>query len=301
MILSAILTCSSSLFAQNNAEAPRSSFSRNSFWTETVINGRITDKWKWQLDYQYRRQSDASDVKDASKNPFQNKFQHVYRPWVHYQMNENIRFSLSPIGFWESFTPPGEAGGVTKIQPELRICPQITLTNKIGRVIIDQRYRYEYRLLGKKVNEEAGNEFGYHQGANFDGAFSKNRARYFLRATVPLGKHTKLENNTFYITTWNELFVAFGKNTNSDKIWDQNRTFCMLGYKPNMDFPMRFELGYGLQYANRISSSLDQTSVPGTTLTKETGNKIEHNNILQVYVIFENFNELFKSKKKKTN
>lgn len=271
------------------AQDQRKAFSRNSFWTETVINGVIQNQWRWQLDYQYRRMSDASDVPNASGNLFKNSFQHVYRPWIHYQLNDNIRLSLSPIGFWETFSPAAESGGTQKIQPEFRICPQLTTTSRIGRVIIDNRYRYEFRLVGMKVNEKIG-EFGYSQGMDFPEENKKMRMRYFFRAIIPLGDHQKLEDNTFYIAAWNEVFLSFGKNVNNDKIWDQNRTFCLLGYKPAMKFPMRFELGYGLQVANRFTSTYENG------VLTETGHQIEDNNILQVYVIVENFNLLFAKK-----
>jgi hypothetical protein len=52
-----------------------------------------------------------------------------------------------------------------------------------------------------------------------------------------------------------------------------------------MSVPMRFELGYGFQFANRYKA--------GTTPV----NMVENNNILQVYVIFENFNKIFSAKK----
>ena len=277
----------------------REVFKRNSFWTETVFIGVIKNKWRFQLDYQYRRTSDASDAVGGSGNMFKNDFQHVYRPWIHYQMNENVRFSLSPLGFWQTFTPRNEPGtatgsaakGYQQIQPEFRICPQITLTNKIGRLIIDQRYRMEFRLLGNKVKDTASSEFsGYNQGFDFPDANHKMRMRYFLRATLPLNNPT-LVDNTFYITCWNEIFIATGKNTPNDKIWDQNRSFFMLGFKPKMELPMRFELGYSMIYANRFSQTMS-----GNNLL-ENGNKIEKNNIFQVYIIFENFNKLFKRNK----
>lgn len=289
-----IVFVASSLLLVGNSfsqTVPRSTFNRNSFWTETVINGVIHNKLKWQLDFQYRRMSDASDVNGGSTNLFKNSFQHVYRPWIHYQLNENVRFSISPLGFWETYTPAVESSGVKMVQPEYRICPQLTLTNKIGRVTVDQRYRYEFRYLGTKVANQKSNEFDYSEGFDFPQANQKGRVRYFVRAIVPFGKHQSLENNTFYLIAWNEAFLSVGKNVNNDKLWDQNRLFCLLGYKPNMSFPMRFELGYGLQTANRFTST-----VTNGVLT-ETGNKIEKNNILQVYIIFENFNKLFKRDK----
>ena len=252
------------------SQSTRVPYNRYCFWTETVINGVIKDKWKYQLDYQYRTTSEPSNVQAEKSNMFSNPFQHVYRPWIHYQASPKVRLSLSPIGFWESYYSAAEGGGKEKIQPEFRICPQITLSDKIGKVSIDQRYRLEYRLMGQKVDYTGG--LGYSLGTCFPDDTRKYRMWYFVRATVPL-------TEKFYVVTWNELFVAFGNHTADNKIWDQNRTFCLLGVRPKMSFPMRFELGYGLQYTNRYTSKIDY---------------VEKNNILQVYVIVENLNKLFK-------
>ena len=292
LVVFAATTLLSTTLTFGQTAQPRSYFSRNSFWTETVLNGKIAGKFKWQMDYQYRRQSDASDASNASGNLFKNACQHVYRPWIHYQLNDNIRLSLSPLGFWESFYPASENGGVRKIQPELRICPQVTVSNKYGRVSLDQRYRLEYRMLGNKVTDVANNEFGYGQGADYLEPGKKFRFRYFVRATIPLGNHTKLEPKTFYVTTWNELFVGFGHNVNSDKLFDQNRSFCLLGYKFDSKVPFRVEAGYGLQLANRASGTLNSSN-----LLVETSNKFEKNSICQFYFIVEDFNKFFKFKK----
>lgn len=267
---------------------------RNSFWTETVINGPIKGKFKWQMDLQYRRTSDPEDIAGGSSNMFKNNFQHVYRPWIHYQLNDNVRFSLSPLGFWETYTSAVESGSTRKVQPEFRICPQLTLTNKLfDRVNIDQRYRFEYRMLGNKVTTDKAEFTDYSLGSDFPMSGRKTRMRYFVRATLPLN-HKTLEKNTFYLVAWNELFVAFGKNTSNDKIWDQNRTFCLLGYKPNWERPVRFELGYGMISKNTFSSKIDANGQ-----FVETGHIIEKNNILQVYIIVENFNKLIKKEKAK--
>lgn len=293
-ILFVLLFSSMTAVGQTTSTDEKDSYSRNSFWTETVFNGAIKNKWKWQLDYQYRRSSDASYVPDASGNLFKNSFAHVYRPWIHYQLNQDVRLSLSPIGFWESWSAASESGGQRKIEPEFRICPQITLTNKIGRVTFDQRYRYEFRMFGTKVVDTRSSEFGYGQGMEFHDAGRKMRMRLFTRFLIPLN-NKKLEANTFYLVGWNELFLGVGKNTADNKIWDQNRSFLLVGYKPAMNFPMRFELGYGRIYSNKFSSSVSNGQIV------QTVNRIEQNNILQVYVIFENFNKLFAKKEVKTN
>ena len=293
-IIICILAINSIANAFGQTTGSREVLSRNSFWTETIINGVIKDKWRWQMDYQYRRTSDMSDAVNGSHNMFKNDFQHVYRPWLHYQMNENVRFSLSPVGFWETYTSALESGSVRKVQPEFRICPQFTLSNKIfkNRISIDQRYRYEFRYFGNKVASDKNEFLDYSYGMDFPSTGRKQRARYFIRATIPLN-HPTLEKNTFYITAWNELFIGLGKNTANDKIWDQNRSFVMFGYKPKWDIPMRFELGYSAIYKNTFTSKID---AQGQFI--ETGHIIEKNNILQVYIIFENFNKIFQKKPK---
>ena len=281
-ILSLVVSVS---FAQTTDS--RDHYSRNSFWTETLFNGPVKGKFKWQLDFQWRKTSDPSNSVGGSSNMFTNSYQHVYRPWLHYQLTDNIRLSLSPIGLWETYTGTVESGGSKKVQPELRVCPQLTITNKFfDRVTIDQRYRYEFRYFGNKVDTDRSEFTDYSASTEYN--LKKQRLRYFVRATIPLN-HKTLEKNTFYIVAWNEIFMGLGKNTANDKLWDQNRTFCLLGYKPKWDRPMRFELGYGMVVKNNFSSKID---TEGNFV--ETGHLIERNNVLQVYVIFENMNKLFK-------
>ena len=294
LVLTGLVLLSVKSFAQTTDA--RSFPSRNSFWTETIFNGKIKNKWSWQLDYQYRRQSDASfnsAQADYSSNMFKTAYQQVYRPWIHYQLNENVRLSLSPIGFWETYASSVDAGtaNTTKslsVVPELRICPQVTLTNKIGeRLTIDQRYRFEFRAVGntKYTSTSSINDYTLGTG-DFPMGNRKMRMRYFLRATLPLN-NKKITDNTFYLVAWNELFLGIGQNTPNDKLLDQNRSFLLLGYKPKMDFPMRFEIGPGYILQNTFSSKM----VNG--VFNETGNRMVQNRILQVYVIFENFNKLF--------
>lgn len=297
VIFTLVLVLGLTFLGFSQATDSRELVSRNSFWTETVINGVIKNKFRWQLDYQYRRTSDPSDLTEKtnySSNMFKNAYQHVYRPWIHYQLNDNVRLSLSPFGFWETYTGAVESGSANKVQPEYRICPQLTLNNKIfNRIIIEQRYRYEFRYIGTKTTTNVAEFNDYQLGTDYPDAGRKMRMRYMLKATIPLN-HKTLEKNTFYIAVWNELFMGIGKNTANDKIWDQNRTFCLLGYKPKMEFPMRFEIGYGSVLKNAFNSSVNSAGQ-----LYQTGNSVEKNNILQVYIIFENFNKLFSLKKKK--
>ena len=74
--------------AQNQAEHPRAYDTRKSFWEETNIQGSITKdrRWQYQLDIQYRRMSDASNIangnhSDIFKNPYQQEFEQLVKWW----------------------------------------------------------------------------------------------------------------------------------------------------------------------------------------------------------------------------
>lgn len=287
------------LFNSNTAQAQGvSSSHRYSFWEETNFFGHLTadKKWQYQVDYQYRRMSDASTINGGQHyNIFKDPYQQVLRPWIHYWIKPGaIRFSLSPLGYWATWLPPQEpqstpegksAVGQRVFFPEFRVCPQVTLVQKFGRFEVIQRYRYEFRWLGQKT-QVAGDISDFGDGYNFgpNGAYGSNHAgriRYQLRCQFPLN-NAKIEKKTFYVNAWNELFLAVGKNTPVNRIFNQNRLIALLGYKFNTEYPIRVEAGVTYQ-------ALFQYSAGAVN--------VENNTALTVYLIFDEFHTLFKSKK----
>ena len=110
--------------------------------------------------------------------------------------------------------------------PEHRIFEQILWTESIGRVSINHRLRLEQRMLAKvdqKIDDYAVKDWTY-----------LNRVRYQLRATVPLN-HAKMQDKTWYITAFDELFIGFGSNVNQN-IFDQNRIGLLGGYQFSKTF-----------------------------------------------------------------
>ncbi len=89
---------------------------------------------------------------------------------------------------------------------EHRIWQQFILTNKIGRVKFEHRYRIEQRW----VNQDY-----------------KNRFRYRLMLFIPLNK-PKIEAKTLFLGLYDEIFVN-DKNT----FFDRNRLYGALGYQFN--------------------------------------------------------------------
>jgi hypothetical protein len=294
---------------------------RQSFWTEFNIAGTISKsgKWQYQLDYQYRRAADASYIQGGQHgNIFKEPYQQVFRPWIHYWlMPGSVRLSLSPVGFWVTWTPEAEAalypnqdGTATgqSVFPEFRICPQVSTFHNIGRFQFMQRYRYEFRYLGeRRAADNNLSDFG--KGFNFAptnvgdqsvaaGWFGNNhlgRLRLQTRLQFPLN-HAKMQDKTVYINTWNELFLSNGKHVKNDKLLNQNRFVFLVGYRFNKDVPIKIEGGVTLQTLYQFNVTTPPTN---PTVTYEKAN-VENNTAYTIYVIFDEFHKLFKKKNPKS-
>jgi hypothetical protein len=303
---------------QNFGTEPRAYTSRQSFWTEFNLGGDLSKdgRWQYQMDYQYRRASDASFIQGGSSNPFKEAQQQVFRPWIHYWLVQKaLRFSLSPVGFWVTWTPkeetstyPNKEGdlGTQSVFPEFRICPQVTSFQNFGRLEFINRFRYEFRYVGNR--RAADNDLSdFAKGFDFaptdiqdqstaNGWFGNNhlgRLRWQVRVQIPLGKgRTKVENNTWYINAWNELFIATGPRVPNNKLLNQNRFVAMLGYKLKTQIPIKIEGGITYQ-----TLFLYNTLVPPTnSLVTYNKNNIENNLAYTIYIICDNFHGLFKKK-----
>ena len=88
---------------------------------------------------------------------------------------------------------------------ELRTTLQAMLFQKVSRVSIQHRYRYEFRFLDEK---------------------GKQRTRYRIQLGIPLTK-SKIEKGVLFATIGNEFMV----NTQPELNLSQNRTYTMLGYQ----------------------------------------------------------------------
>lgn len=259
-------------FSQN-----REYISNKMFWTETTFAGKIKNKFSYQIDYQYRRSADAENVEGGNHtNIFKNSYQQMLRPWLHYQVNDALRVSISPFGFWGTWS---EFSDNRFFVPENRISLQAILNQKMGRLTITHRYRYEFRFIGDRRNVE--NSWNLYESQEFFSmANTRNRLRYYLRALVPINNAT-LKHNTVYVNVYNELFINMGKAVRNTNLIDQNRFFAGLGYRFKSD--IRLEVGYLNQLAFRFNNALQ--------------NNIEQNDALQIFLIFDDFNRFFRTKK----
>lgn len=297
---------------QNFGTSPRAHTQRKSLWTEFNFFGTISKnkRWQYQMDYQYRRSADASFIQGGSTgNIFKQAQQQVFRPWIHYWLVEgSVRLSLSPIGYWVTWTPTDETtlypnkDGVTTGQsvfPEFRFSPQVTTIHNIGRVQFIQRYRFEFRYQGeRRAADNNLSDFGKGQNyaptdigdqtSDWYGNNHLGRLRIQMRLQVPLNK-PKVEDKAFYINAWNELFIATGHHVPNNKILNQNRVIALLGYRFNGAVPIRIEGGISYQTIFQYNMNVPPTN-PSVTYQK---NNVENNTAFTIYVIFDEFHKLF--------
>ncbi len=172
-------------------------------WFIYFGNQAIDKKWNWHNEVQYRNYNFAGDTQQL-----------LLRTGIGYNLTENNNNILLGYGFINSqnYIP----GTDDKAQNnEHRIYQQFITRQNFGRFYLQHRYRVEERFLEDDF---------------------KMRFRYFLALNVPLNK-PKLEDNAFYISAYNEIFL------NADSpVFDRNRLYGALGYVINKNF--RVEAGF---------------------------------------------------------
>ena len=161
------------------------------------------------MDFQLRTASDATNkISPEIGNPFKNALQLQFRPFIGYQLLENLPVMLAP-GLAPTWTDFRSDHPIYNI--EYRITPQLQLNQKLGRVVLTHRYRFEFRWFGKST--ESDNHFiQMFDGSTFtyDDTKSKYRFRYMFRIVCPLNGE-KIEQGTYYINLFDEIHFNMGK------------------------------------------------------------------------------------------
>ena len=318
---------------QNFTNHPRSYTTRYSAWEETNFQGSLdsAQRWQYQVDFQWRRMADASWTKGMAgsntSNIEKNPYQYVVRPWIHYWVvPERVRLSLSPIGYWLTYTSLVESSAnsvapnyvaenngnksIRTTQPEFRICPQVTINEQIGRLLLVNRYRYEFRLVGNRMPQttdfwgDLGQGYSFYPNSIGQGYGSTHagRFRWQVRAQYLINTN-KMVKNSIYLNFWNELFLSMGRHVDITKTLNQNRLIGMVGWKLPTDYPIRIEAGVTLQtnflyQAKTDDGVLYYTNAPNTIVGNYTGSRqVENNVAYTVYVIFDEFHTMFKKKR----
>ena len=241
------------------------------FWSEVNIIGKIKGKFGYQLDYQHRRQAIPENLPANQDHLAKYPLLQTVRPWINYQLNPAVRFSFAPLAWLSNWRLPNN--GESVFFPEFRITPQVILRQPIGRVVMQHRFRYEFRFIGQdQVNGVTDLDDAY----SFSDSRKQGRMRYMIKANIPIN-NKEMQDGTFYTAVFNEAMVNIGKHISNNNLFDQNRTYAGIGYRISKFASV--EAGYLKQFAFRFNNA--------------TGNNVENNNLIHVFLYFENLGELF--------
>ncbi|RDC61718.1 DUF2490 domain-containing protein [Adhaeribacter pallidiroseus] len=190
----------------------------------------ISEKWQIHTEYQWRR---IDFIKSWQQS--------LARLGVAYQISPQIKlgggytaFITFPYGEY----PTADTG---EPFPERRLHQDVQLSDTIGKVLLQHRFRLEQRWIGQ-LQENTGKDV---QSWEY-----QNRIRYQIALTVPLQGRT-LDSQEWYLNFFDELFIGFGKNVGQN-IFNQNRISGGLGYQFTDDFQL--ELNYLYQITQHGAS-----------------------------------------------
>lgn len=164
-------------------------------WLMFFNQSRFHERWSTHSEVQYR-----------SYELLPNAEQLLLRGGINYHLKNTPAFATAGYGNIQNYAFDKELRPGAQVS-EHRLWQQFLMKNTIGRVAFEHRYRLEQRWL-------RGEQKDY-----------LNRARYFVRATVPVNKPT-VQEKTFFISFYNEVFIHFNKTP-----FDRNRLYGALGYQ----------------------------------------------------------------------
>lgn len=171
-------------------------------WLIYFGDKKINDKWNWHHEVQFRNFNMIGDTEQL-----------LIRTGIGYNLTE--RNNNVHLGYAFIYNEPyiGDTDDKRNFT-EHRIYQQFITRQSFSRFNIQHRYRFEQRFFSDDF---------------------RMRLRYFLAVNVALNQ-TKMQDNTLYFSTYNEVFI----NTENN-LFDRNRLFGGLGYRMNNN--LRTELG----------------------------------------------------------
>ncbi len=178
-----------------------------------IVNLKYTHNEKWSL---------FGETQLRSLKFYNNFHYYEYKGGINYKPYKNVTLSLA-AGSYQTY----KAGGnfvLPKNNDEFRLWPQVILSQSIGDLKVEQRYRTEMRFTSN----------GY-----------RNRFRYRLGLSYPFGK-TKNDFKPFQVSLSNEIFF-----TNRAPYFERNRVLLALNYK--ISKLNSFQLGYLHQFDYQIN------------------------------------------------
>jgi Protein of unknown function (DUF2490) len=184
------------------------------FWSKFSLSQPISKKWRAEIEFQHRRQNDFSQQK---KDVLDENLLSSVRTWVHYQHNDDLSFSFSPLAkFWQNSIIVEEEDKQKPQVSEIRFSIAADLKHEVVKKLwLIDRTSIEYRYFQNTSTNiiRMQNRFGF---------------RY---------KFTEKWN----LTCYNEVFLNL-KGAIPANFFDHNRIGLLLNYKPTKN--VRIETGY---------------------------------------------------------
>jgi len=174
-------------------------------WLIYIGNKKLNSEWNFHNEVQHRNYNAVGDLEQL-----------LLRTGLGKNLTKGNNNLLLGYGFIRSENYINEGDKI--IINEHRIFQQFITKQKIGKVGVQHRYRFEQRFVEEDF---------------------KLRFRYFLGLTYPL-------NDQFYLSNYNEIFINTVQNA-----FDRHRLYGGLGYK--ISDKIKIELGYMNQFLTDLN------------------------------------------------
>ncbi len=191
-----------------------------------MLKGQVADLGSWNilnLKYNYDNKWSAFAETQLRSLKFYNNFHYYeYKGGINYKLNKEVSFTLA-AGNYQTYKEGGNFV-LPKNNYEFRLWPQLSLTQTIGKLKFEQRYRSEFRFTNN----------GY-----------RNRFRYRLALMYAFGKQ-KNDYKPFQLSISNELFFTY-----KEPYFERNRIQTAFNYRVNKRASI--QLGYLHQFDYKIN------------------------------------------------
>jgi hypothetical protein len=153
---------------------------------------------------------------------YNNFHYYEYKGGINYKVHKNVKLTLG-AGSYQTYKEGGNFV-LPKNNDEFRIWPQVILSQSVGKLKIEQRYRSELRFTSN----------GY-----------RNRFRYRIGVAYPFGKERK-QYKPFIVSASNEIFF-----TDKEPYFERNRMLLAFNFKPSK--ATIIQIGYLHQFDYKIN------------------------------------------------
>ena len=199
--------------ASITAHAQRVTDRNSHLWITHLGDHMITDHWGFHTEA-HARQAELGAIPQ----------QLLLRTAINFHLNPEVMFTA---GYSYYYNYRYGAWPIKTGTWEHQAYQQMQFTARAGKVALQHRFRMEERFIAA-LKADPLSENGF----TFDKYTYQSRFRVRLMATLPLGKHAKVEAKAWFLSAYDELFLNFGDNVRLD-LMNQNRFSALLGYQYN--------------------------------------------------------------------